>query len=71
MQRDKSITELEWLKITSKIIKAVNSIETSSTREEIIKLSVTLLLNNILETEEEFNDDIELLRNYKNKHILR
>lgn len=65
MQRDKNITELEWLKVTSKIIKAVNNVETTSTREEIIKLAVVMFLNKMLENEEEFNDDIELIRKYK------
>lgn len=66
---NKELSELEWLKITREIILAVEKVPTTSTREEIIKLSVVLLLNNILETEEKFNDSIEDLR--KNKKLAK
>jgi len=59
---NKELSELEWLKITREIILAVEKVPTTSTREEIIKLAVVMFLNKMLETEEEFNDDIELLR---------
>ena len=61
----------EWEDITKKILDAISEIKTENTREEVIKISVWMYLYKSLESEEIFNDNIEILNNKHNKTKIR
>lgn len=51
----------EWEDITTKIMKAIDNVETTTKREQIIKLAIMMYLYKSLESEETFNNNCEIL----------
>lgn len=63
-EQERILKELEWKSTTDKIIKAVDSLDISSDREQTIKIIVEYVLIKMCESEEIFNNNIEILDQY-------
>ncbi len=55
------LKELEWKSTTDKIIKAIYDLKVATDREEVIKIAVEYMLIKMCESEEIFNDNLEIL----------
>lgn len=64
-----NISEEEWNTMSAKILKAVESIETTNQRESIIKMAVMVYLYKSLESEEVFNNNCEILDNVRYEEV--
>ena len=63
-EQERVLKELEWKSTTDKIIKAVDSLGIETDREKMIKIAVEYVLIKMCESEEIFNNDIEILDEY-------
>ena len=58
--------ELEWQQTTTKIIKAIDELQLTTDRENVIKLAVQYMVYKMCKSEEIFNDNLRILDLYAN-----
>lgn len=63
-KEEEKIKELEWKSTTDKIIKAIDSLDIKTDREQVIKIAVEYMVSKMCESEEIFNDNLEILDTY-------
>lgn len=59
--------EDKWNYIAEEIIKSIDSIETPDIETKIMKLNIIFNLSRMIETEENFNDVLDILNKNKEK----
>lgn len=63
--------EYEWETTTNKIIKAIDDLKLTTDREEVIKIAVEYMVIKMCESEEIFNDNLEMLDRYASNGIVK
>lgn len=68
-EQKNKIKELEWKSTTDKIIKAIDSLSIETDREQLIKIAVEYMIIKMCESEEIFNNNLEILNKYAENGI--
>ena len=61
----------KWNYIANEVIKSIDNIETSDIETKIMKLNIMSNLARMIETEENFNDVLDILNKNKEKILVK